>query len=123
MNKEQYSAEVWAWFLKRARMHDGYGWVDLPEKIANHLRECGIDMGESTLPDLGTVSEFTDTFSPNDNLSAVVSERWKCNCGDYGTGVWPRPRKWHYADTLGLSGSYSLSQILSELFENPDFQK
>lgn len=112
----EFDRKVWAWFMDRAQIHDVYSWNDFTGKVADHLRECGIDIGRSKVPDLGTVSEFADTESPNNELPAIVASKWICNCGDYGTGsYYPEGMKWHDSWTLGISGPYALAKIIREL--------
>lgn len=112
----KYADEVWAWFLERAQIHDVYTWDSAPEAALRHLKECGMDPAESSLPDLGTVSEFADTESPNAEVPAIVAERWRCNCGQYvSTYSYSPGNKWSHLWTLAIPGPYPLAQILEEL--------
>lgn len=111
LNDREFAEIVWAWFLKRAQIHNVYGWMEIPPKLSKHLNQCGIDLATSELPDLGTVSEFADTESPNNELPAVVAEDWACRCGDYGSGF--RSKKQYF--TLGIPGPYKINDIVREI--------
>ncbi len=115
-----YKEALWAWFLKRARLHGVYGgWSDLEERDARHLAECGINIAASDLPDVGEVSEFADTESPNIEREAILPEHWWCNCGKYGTG-WRgdhRPSRPGFHHTLAVPGPYPLVQMIREVLE------
>lgn len=111
LNDKEFAELVWTWFLKRAKAHNVYYWMDVPDKIKKHLDECGIDLEHSSIPDLGTVSQFADTEGPNDELPAVVVEDWVCRCGDYGSGF--RAKQNHF--TLGIPGPYKVSDIILEI--------
>lgn len=111
LNESEFTKVVWAWFLKRAQAHNVYSWMEIPPKIKKHLNECGIDLEESDLPDLGEVSQFADTESPNDELPAVVVQDWVCQCGDYGSGF--RAKQIHF--TLGIPGPYSIHNLVTEI--------
>lgn len=112
LNDKEFAELVWNWFLPRAKAHNVYSWMEIPPKFRKHLDECGIDLAASELPDLGTVSQFADTESPNDELPAVVVEDWVCRCGDYGS-YWRVNRRAYF--TLGIPGPYKISDIVREI--------
>ncbi|MEW9530694.1 hypothetical protein [Microbispora sp. NPDC049125] len=114
-----YERDLWKWFLARAKHHNVYYYEDVLPKVASHLAECGIDYDNSQLPDVGTVSQFTDTESENDELPAITVAGWICKCGKYGDGI--VRGKWPSKDiTLAIPGPYPLIQIINEVAREAD---
>jgi hypothetical protein len=114
-SKEVFSRDLWKWFLARAELHDVYGgWGDVPVKVSRHLVDCGIDYANSEDPDTGYVSEFDGTDNENEELPAIVAERWICNCRKYGG----RYRGDAQVDlVLAVPGPYPLGRMIYEVIQ------
>ena len=95
----EYKADLWAWFLRHAEVHNSFYWEPMEDKVKNHLTECGINLDNSETPDLGTVSEFVSTFDDNDEIACITVGTWVCKCGKYGTAWNVQP----YRNRLNLA--------------------
>lgn len=105
-----YNEALWEWFLSKAKLRTVYGpeSVFAEEKFHKHLEQCGIDIDNSDVPEVGTISEFADTFSPNHEIEGIVVERWSCGC-----------KKWRDRSTYSLAilGEIKLSEIIYEVLQ------
>lgn len=110
LKMKPYNEALWAWFLSKAKLRTVYGPVEdsFNEKLHKHLEQCGIDMDNSDIPDVGTISEFADTFSENDELDGVVVERWSCLC-----------KKWRSRSnySLAILGEIKLNEVIYEVLQ------
>ncbi len=105
-----YDQALWEWFLSKAKLRTVYGPVEdsFNAKLHKHLEQCGIDMDNSDVPEVGTISEFADTFSENDELDGVVVERWSCLC-----------KKWRSQSnySLVILGEVKLNEVIYEVLQ------
>jgi hypothetical protein len=105
-----YNEALWMWFMSKAKLRTVYGAesVFAEEKFHKHLEQCGIDMEASEAPDVGTISEFQDTFSPNDEIEGIVVHRWSCGC-----------KKWRDRGeySLAILDEIKLSDIVYEVLQ------
>ncbi len=105
-----YDQALWEWFLSKATMRTVYGPVEdfFNAKFLKHLEQCGIDVDNSDVPEVGRISQFADTFSPNDELDGVVVERWSCLC-----------KKWRSQNGyfLAILGEVKLNEVIYEVLQ------
>ena len=106
-----YNEALWEWFMSKAKLRTVYGpeGVFADEKFHKHLEQCGIDMDNSDVPEVGTISQFADTFSPNDELDGVVVERWSCLCKKWGSG--------RSQSSLAILGEIKLNEVIYEVLQ------
>lgn len=105
-----YKQAIWEWFLLRAQIMDVYGGVSHKDaKLQQHLKDCGIDYDRSDTPEVGTYSQFADTFSSNDEIAGIVCSSWGCLCGKYPVG--------YSNDELVIPGTFSLAEIVYEVIQ------
>lgn len=113
-SEDDFKQDVWRWFLARAQQHDVYSrYRPVEKKIADHLRDCGIDFGQSDTPDFGLVSEFDGTDNDNTESEAITADDWICNCGKYGARSWEAQK----GVTLAIPGPYPLSRMMYEVIK------
>lgn len=87
----QYSNGLDTWKSAVLRLHFGIpvsavemsrSMTRMPDDAAVGIRDCQIDWRMTGAPDMGTVSEFNDSFTPNTEHPAVTGSL-TCRCGKY----------------------------------------
>lgn len=123
MDKTQYEDVLWRWFLERADVHYVYGWTEagLDHRIRAHLMQCGIDHGRSTLPYVGSVSEFGGTDCGNDDIEAITTDTWACRCGEYANLGWRQQVNWDAQNSLAIRGARPLGEIMWQVIQTAEF--
>lgn len=114
---KSYEEAVWSWFLPQAWMPSVYGGKNelRTREVMVHLEECGIDYARSDTPNVGSFEQFCDTFSENDLIPGVVVERWRCLCGEVGSGVRVDSRS---TGELVIKGDFEIGRIIWEVVQN-----
>ena len=85
LNRDEYAKALWAWFIERAKKPGRWGYESIGDEAREHLLECGIDVERSSLPEVGSTSDWHGTEAGMVRIPAITSDGWGCNCGTYGS--------------------------------------
>lgn len=77
---EQFTAAVWDWFLNTAHAEVLGRYGDDYSKTV-HLRECGVDLATSGVPEFGFYDSWGGTFGGYEQVRGMVAEHAACRCG------------------------------------------
>jgi hypothetical protein len=109
-NEIAYRRAFWAWFVENASTPGPWGSRTIKREIHEHLLSCGIDPQRSTLPEMGSITEWGNTDNPSVTSPALTVGGWHCNCDTYNSG----------GLTLFVAGGLSIGEIIFEVIRKAD---
>lgn len=83
--RAEYLAKLVAVFIEHGGVHDYHGTGIHPwktQQVREHMATCAIDLAQTREPEMDFHGEFTDTFSPSNQVE-YLTMRLVCACGKY----------------------------------------
>lgn len=83
--RAEYLAKLAAVFIEHGGVHDYHGTGIHPwktQQVREHMATCAIDLAQTREPEMDFHGEFTDTFSPSNQVE-YLTMRLVCACGKY----------------------------------------